>query len=42
MADNILDGTKNKKLMIFSTTPTAAAISTPRLLAIIVIMINEI
>ena len=41
MVESIDDGTKNKKEIIFSTIPTAAEISTPLLLAIIVIIKNE-
>lgn len=42
IADSILDGTKNKKPMIFSTMPTAAAMLTPLEFAITVIIINDI
>ena len=38
--DNMEDGTKNRKLITFSTIPTAAASVRPLLFAIIVIMIN--
>ena len=41
IVESIVDGTRNKKVMIFSTMPTAAAISTPRLFAIIVMNRND-
>ena len=40
--DSIDDGTKNRKLMSFSTMPTAAASFRPRELAMTVITIKEI
>ena len=39
--ESIEDGTKNKIPIIFSTIPTAAESLSPRLFAIIVIIINE-
>ena len=36
--ESIEDGTRKRKLIIFSTIPTAAAVSSPRLFAIIVII----
>ena len=38
--ESIEDGTRNRKLMIFSTIPTAAATLSPLRLAMIVMMIN--
>ncbi len=40
--ESIEDGTRKRKLMIFSTMPTAAASLKPRRFAMIVIMINAI
>ena len=40
--DSMEEGTKNRKLMIFSTMPTAAASFSPRRLAMMVMMIKEI
>ena len=39
-ADSMEDGTRNKKLMIFSTIPTAAASLSPRRFAMLVMTIN--
>ena len=41
-ADSINDGTRNRKPMIFSTIPTAAASVSPRRLAMTVITMKEI
>ncbi len=38
--DSMEDGTRNRKLMIFSTMPTAAESFRPRLLAMMVMMMN--
>ncbi len=40
--DIMAEGTRKRKLMIFSTTPTAAETSTPRLFAMAVMTRNEI
>ena len=40
--ESMAEGTRERKLMIFSTMPTAAATSTPRLFAMAVMMRKEI
>ena len=40
--ESMAEGTRKRKLMIFSTMPTAAATSTPRLFAMAVMIRKEI